>query len=347
MQRKVDFMKITKTFFGKTKHDVDVDLYTIQNTKGSYVNIITYGGAIQSFVVEGVDIVLGLESVADYEVQTVYLGALIGRSGNRIGKGKFTLHDKEYTLAVNNGPNHLHGGLEGFDKKVWTAEVWEDGLHLHYTSHDGEEGYPATLEMEVVYALSEADGLSIHYFAKADGDTICNPTNHCYFNLSGHDAGNLEGHEVQIFADAITECDENTLPTGKVVSVAGSPFDFREKHNLLERIADDNEQLKFGYGYDHNFVLNESGLRLVAKCSSQKTGLTLEVSTDQVGMQMYTGNYLEMPCKGKGGAEYGFRGAVCFETQGFPDAPNQKEFPSVVLQKGDRYESRTIYHVAR
>ncbi|WP_317854798.1 aldose epimerase family protein [Chakrabartyella piscis] len=340
-------MKITKSEFGTTSQNQGVDRYTITNAKGSYVNILTYGGIVQSFVIDDVDVVLGYDSVAEYEKNTCYFGALIGRCGNRIGGGKFTLNDKEYVLSVNNGPNHLHGGLQGFDKQIWNAQIKGDGLHLTYKSMDGEEGYPATLDVEVVYALDDENGFYIQYKAVTDGDTLCNLTNHSYFNMSGHETGNLEDISVQIFADAITECDANTLPTGKILSVKDTPFDFRKKQPLLSRISEENEQLQFGYGYDHNFVLNGEGMRLVARCDSAKTGLTLEVHTDQVGMQMYTGNYIDENMQGKHGATYGFRSAVCFETQGFPDAVNQKDFPSVVLKKDETYETTTIYHVVK
>lgn len=340
-------MKITKSEFGATKNSLAVDMYTIANARGSYVNILTYGGIVQSFVVGDVDIVLGYDSVAEYEENTCYFGALIGRCGNRIGEGKFTLNNKEYALAVNNGPNHLHGGLEGFDKKIWHAEIKGDGLHLTYKSVDGEEGYPATLDVEVVYALDDENGFYIRYEATADGDTLCNLTNHSYFNMSGHETGDLKDISVQIFADAITECDENTLPTGRILSVQDTPFDFRIKQPILSRITDVNEQLRFGKGYDHNFILNGEGMRLVARCDSAKTGLTLEVHTDQVGMQMYSGNYITPDMEGKNGTIYGFRSAVCFETQGFPDAINHADFPSVVLKKGGTYKTTTIYHVVR
>jgi len=334
---------VEKEFFGSSKDGRLVDRYTLVNSSGTRVSILTFGGIIQSFCFRGIDIVLGFDQVQDYEKQDAYIGAIVGRFANRIGNGVFQLDRKKYYLLKNNGPNHLHGGLDGFNKKIWRAEVNGNALHLYYTSPDGEEGYPGNLEVEVVYYLDEKNCFSVEYKATADQDTIVNLTNHSYFNLNGHGFGSLEQHEVQIFADRFTENDENALPTGKIRDVHGTPMDFRQPNRLLSRIDEDYDQLQFGKGYDHNWIINGEGLRPFAKARGLTSGVTIEVFSDQPGMQMYTANFLNMEIKGKENAFYPVRSGVCFETQGFPDSPNKSQFPSSVLKAGKLYATKTLF----
>lgn len=336
-------MKTWKESFGVTKKGEAVDRWWLENANGTKAAVLTYGATLQSLIFSGTDVVLGFDDMAGYEAQDAYVGAVIGRYANRIGKGHFLLHEKIYELYINNGPNHLHGGKEGFDKKIWRAEGKEDGLHLFYTSPDGEENYPGTLDVEVCYVLNEEDALEICYITKTDKDTVLNLTNHAYFNLSGHGAGSIADHQVRIYADSFTENDAHCLPTGKFLSVDETPMDFREWHGITERIEADDIQLKNGNGYDHNWILNGSGFRKAAEAKSDTTGIRMETWTDQPGMQFYTANYLTPEKVGKDGAEYHPREAFCFETQNFPDAPNHGGFPSAVLKAGEVYERKTVY----
>lgn len=340
-------MKLWKEPFGITPSGQAVERWWLENQNGTKAAVLTYGATLQSLLFANTDIVLGFEDMEGYLKQDGYVGAVIGRFANRIGAGRFTLNQKTYQLAVNNGPNHLHGGNEGFDKKLWQAEGKEDGLHLSYTSPDGEEQYPGTLKTEVCYYLDEADGLSIEYHAISDADTILNLTNHAYFNLNGHDAGNLEGHCVQIFADAFTENDADCLPTGRILPVEHTPMDLREMHSILEGLAQEEEQLRRGNGYDHNWVLSGSGFRKAAVAESQTSGITLEAWTDQPGLQFYTANYLIPEKAGKNGAVYQPRCAFCFETQGFPNATSFADFPSPILRAGEIYHRKTLYRIGK
>ncbi len=336
-------MSIWKESFGLSRKGEPVERWWLENGNGTKVAILTYGATLQSLVFGGVDVVLGFDDMDGYEGQDAYVGAVIGRFANRIGEGRFLLNGKTYDLFVNNGPNHLHGGKEGFDKKIWRVEEQADGLHLYYTSLDGEENYPGTLEVEVCYRLDEEDALHIDYTAKTDQDTVVNLTNHAYFNLSGHGAGNLDDQKVRILADHFTENDENCLPTGKILSVAGTPMDFRELQPITARIAQDDVQLKRGNGYDHNWIINGDGLRKCAEAVSETTGIKMETWTDQPGMQFYTANYLTPNKKGKEHMDYCPRGAFCFETQGFPNATAFAHFPSPVLHVDEVYERKTVY----
>ena len=340
-------MKIWKESFGVTKKGEAVERWWLENANGTKAAVLTYGATLQSLLFAGTDVVLGFADMAGYEAQDAYVGAVIGRYANRIGKGRFLLHETIYDLYINNGPNHLHGGKEGFDKKIWRAEEQADGLHLFYTSPDGEENYPGTLDVEVCYALHEEDALEIRYRAVTDKDTVLNLTNHAYFNLSGHGAGSIADHQVRIVADSFTENDMHCLPTGKFLPVDGTPMDFREWHSIIERMEADDMQLKNGNGYDHNWVLNGNGFRRAAEAKSDTTGISMETWTDQPGMQFYTANYLTPEKAGKDGADYHPRGAFCFETQGFPDAPNHGGFPSAVLKAGEVYERKTVYAFGR
>ena len=270
----------------------------------------------------------------------------ICRFANRIGKGRFVLNGVEYELYCNDGANHLHGGKEGFDKKVWTADVEDDALCMRYTSPNGEEGYPGTLCTEVRYRLDDKNRFCVEYQAVCDTDTVLNLTNHSYFNLNGHDAGTLEQHKVQILADFYTENNNECLPTGVIATVEGTPMDFREPHEIMERIDADFVQLKNGSGYDHNWIPNGYQKDMVRKCAEavgEETGIRMAVYSDQPGVQFYSGNFLDGIVKGKNGTVYGRRSGFCFETQGFPNATAYGHFPSAVLRQGEWFRSQTIF----
>ena len=339
--------KLWKEPFGMTKKGKPVERWWMENGSGTRAAVLTYGATLQSLIFQGTDVALGFDTMAGYEGQDAYVGAVIGRYANRIGGGSFTLHGRTYDLFINNGPNHLHGGKEGFDKKIWRAEGRMDGLHLFYTSPDGEENYPGRLEVEVCYSLDEEDGLQIAYRAVSDQDTVVNLTNHAYFNLSGHGYGRIDDQEIRILGDCFTENDENCLPTGRILPVEGTPMDFRKMQPITARIDLDEEQLNNGSGYDHNWVLRGTGFRQCAEARSHTTGIGMEVYTDQPGMQFYTANFLTPEKAGKDGAEYHPRGAFCLETQGFPNATAHAHFPTPVLQAGEAYERKTRYRLKK
>ena len=313
-------------------------------------SILTYGGAVRSLVVPDrdgnpVDVVLGFDSLEDYQAQTCYIGALIGRYGNRIGGAKFTLNGVEYPLFVNNGPNHLHGGKVGFDKQIWTVESLTDNQAvLSLVSPDGQENYPGTLTVTVTYTLTQ-EGLSIAYRATTDADTLCNLTNHCYFNLSGHNSGVVGEQTISIAAQSYTPTDATSIPTGEIATVEGTPMDLRTPVAMGKHWDDDFVQLTQAAGYDHNWVLDgqPGQLRCVATAHSPATGITMEVHTTTPGMQFYTGNFLDGCPAGKGGAAYANRCGFALETQNFPDAPHHENFPSAVLRPGEVYQEETIY----
>ena len=340
---------IPKQSFGTTKDGQAVDLYTMTNPSGTSVGISTYGGTVQSLTVKSrtgmlSDVVLGFDSLLDYESEHPYFGALIGRYGNRIAKGKFSLNGKDYNLATNNGANHLHGGVKGFSRQVWQSkEVGENALELTYVSKDGEEGYPGKLTAVVRYTLTPANELRIDYTATTDADTVINLTNHSYFNLAGS-ADNLT-HQLEIYADRFTPVDAGLIPTGELRPVAGTPFDFTTPHAIGERIDAKDEQIKLGGGYDHNFVFtkHDGQLNLVAKVTEATSGRVMEVLTTEPAVQFYTGNFLDGSLRGKGARSYGRRAAFCLETQHFPDSPNQPKFPSTVLKAGEIRKSTTVY----
>lgn len=339
-------MEIKKQLFGQTKTGEAVFAFTLKNQAGTKAVILTYGAAVQSLEFAGVDVILGYDTMPDYEAQDKYMGAVAGRFANRIGGGRFQLNGTEYTLCCNDGANHLHGGICGFDKKVWTADVEEDTLCMRYTSPNGEEGYPGTLCTEVRYHLDEENQLQIEYQAICDTDTVLNLTNHSYFNLNGHGSGTLQGQEIQIFADFYTENDTACLPTGVIASVADTPMDFRQPHEILERIDTDFVQLRHAGGYDHNWIPNcyvKEQMRKCAEVYARKSGIRLAVFSDQPGIQFYTGNFLDGIVKGKKGASYPRRSGFCLETQGFPNAPNYGHFPSTVLRQGEWFRSRTVF----
>jgi aldose 1-epimerase len=345
---------LKKESYGKTADGQEVELYTLSNTNGLETEITTYGGIVVSIKVPDRDgkfddVVLGFDSLDGYLKGHPFFGALVGRYGNRIGKAKFTLNGKEYKLAVNNGENSLHGGNKGFDKVVWKAKpvTVKDGvaLELSYLSKDGEEGFPGNLSVKVTYTLTNTNELKIDYSATTDQDTIVNLTNHSYFNLAGQGNGDILAHQLQINADRFTPVDAGLIPTGELRSVKATPLDFTQVAAIGARIGQDDEQLKLGKGYDHNFVLNGKAgtLRLAAKVVEPTTGRVMEVLTTEPGVQLYTANFLDGSLKGKDGKAYGARSAFCLETQHFPDSPNKPDFPTTVLKKGGRYQTTTVF----
>lgn len=336
------------TLWGKTPDGRDVELYALKNARGAEARIMNYGGVVVSLEVpdrQGTmdDIVAGFDKYDDYLKPPPYFGAIIGRYGNRIGNARFRLDGVEYVLAKNDGPNQLHGGTRGFDKRLWQATLLSpQSLELKYLSKDGEEGYPGNLTATVRYTLTDANELKIEYSAVTDKDTVVNLTNHSYFNLAGE--GDILNHEVWINADRFTPVDRGLIPTGELKSVAGTPFDFRKATAIGARIGEKDQQLTFAGGYDHNWVLNRtgSGLELAARVVEPKSGRVMEVLTTEPGLQFYTGNFLDGTLKGKG-RTYTRRSAFCMETQHFPDSPNKPAFPSTVLKPGSTYQSTTVY----
>jgi aldose 1-epimerase len=337
--------------FGKTPDGTPVYLYTLGNTKGMEVKITNYGGIVVSVSVPDKngkisDVVLGFDKLGDYLKGHPYFGAIVGRYGNRIAKGRFTLGGKTYTLATNNNENHLHGGLKGFDKAVWKAEPIRSGegvgLKLNYLSKDGEEGYPGNLDVTVIYTLTRHNELRIEYAATTDKPTVVNLTNHSYFNLGG--AGTILDHELVVNADRFVPVDKGLIPTGQMQIVKGTPMDFTTPEKIGARINQDFEQLKTGGGYDHCYVLNSPGLQnIAAKAFCASSGRLLELFTTEPAVQLYTGNFLDGTLEGKGGQTYKKRSGFCLETEHYPDSPNQPAFPSVVLNPGQKYSTTTIY----
>ncbi len=350
-------MSINKQVFGQTDDGREVHLYTLTHAGGMAVSITEYGATLVSLMVpdrdgKPADVVLGYDKLEDYVAGGHYFGCIVGRYANRIARGRFRQNGTEYRLAVNDGDNHLHGGRFGFGKKVWRCQAFDEsgniGVRLSYLSPDGEEGYPGNLECSVTYTLCPANELRIDYRATTDKPTVVNLTNHAYFNLAGAGSGRILDHELLICADQFTPVDSGLIPTGELKSVAGTPFDFNRPTAIGARIHHDDEQLMFGKGYDHNFVLrrNGTGLCLAASACEPRSGRRLEVSTTQPGLQFYSGNFLEDGLAAKAGHIYGHRGGFCLETQHFPDSPNQPAFPSVVLDQGTSYEHTTVYKFA-
>jgi len=342
----------TSASFGKTADGQEIQLFTLTNAKGMKATISTYGGTLTSLLVPDKDgkisdVVLGFDNAGGYlspefRKSNPYFGALIGRYGNRIAKGKFTVDGKEYQVGVNNNGNSLHGGKLGFDQKIWTAKPGSDGddqtLTLTYLSKDGEEGYPGNLNVTVTYTLTNDNALKIDYAATTDKATPVNLTNHAYFNLALGQSKDVLAHQVTIPADRYTVVNDQLIPTGELKPVKGTPFDFTTPHAIGERIA------QVPGGYDHNWVLNQAtGKHSAATVYEPTTGRTMEVTTDEPGVQFYTGNFLDGSLKGKGGVVYGKHGGFCLETQHFPDSPNQKDFPSTVLKPGETYHTTTSY----
>jgi aldose 1-epimerase len=343
---------ITRQPFGQTKDGAPADLYTLRNRNGVEARISNYGGLVISLKVPDragafADVVLGYDNLADYIKDSPYFGALIGRYGNRIARGKFTLDGHQYTLATNNCPNALHGGLKGFDKVLWEARALTTpegpGLKLRYGSRDGEEGYPGTLSVTAVYTLTEDNALKLEFTATTDQDTVVNLTQHSYFNFAGK--GDILQHQVLIAASRFTPVDSTLIPTGELRPVEGTPFDFRRPTAIGARIGQDDEQLKFGRGYDHNWVVDKppGQLGLMARVFDPSTGRVMEVLSTEPGLQFYSGNFLNGSNKGKGGWVYQFRDGFTMEPQHFPDSPNQPSFPSTVLKPGEVFHSTIIY----
>jgi aldose 1-epimerase len=336
--------------FSKSVDGKQVELYFLKNKNEVKAAITNYGGRIVSLWVPDkngtlTDVTLGYDNLDLYQKPSdPYFGSLIGRYGNRIAKGTFTLDSQQYKLDVNNGVNTLHGGKTGFHARVWDArQIDEKTLELTYVSKDGEEGYPGNLTCKVVYTLTDDNELKIEYTASTDKKTVLNLTNHAYFNLNGEGSGTINDHLLLINANRFTPVDTTLIPTGKLMNVAGTPFDFRKLTPIGSRIDAAHEQLKNGKGYDHNFVLNGSGMKKAATAIGDKSGIQMDVSTTEPGVQFYGGNFLDEKVVGKGGKVYGFRTGFCLETQHFPDSPNQPSFPSTVLKPGDEYKSTTIY----
>ena len=346
---------LPKEPFGKTPDGHAVSLYTLKNASGMEVKITNYGGTIESVKVKDRkgnfdDVVLGFDNVEGYtaKVNTAYFGALIGRYGNRIARGTFSLDGNTYHIPTNDGPNMLHGGTVGFNKRIWDAKdvstADEPALELHYLSPDGEQGFPGNLDVTVRYTLDNKNGLHIDYFAKTDKDTVLNLTNHSYFNLRGAGSATVSTHRISINADRFTPIDSTLIPTGKLENVAGTPLDFRKPMDVGARIGARSEQLKLAKGYDHNFVLNDPGdlNKVAARVTEPTSGRVLEVYTTQPGLQFYSGNFLEGNIRGIGGV-YRHRSALCLETQHFPDSPNHPNFPTTVLHPGEQFHQTTIY----
>jgi aldose 1-epimerase len=343
--------------FGELADGTVVHRYGLANDQGMTVRVLTYGAIVQTIEVPDrrgrpANVVLGFATLDAYvRDNRPYFGAVVGRYANRIANGTFTLDGSTYRLPVNNPPNSLHGGTEGFDKRVWTAEPDRNGdgpgLRLAYQSPDGEMGYPGALAAEVRYSLTRRNELRIDYRATTDAPTVVNLTNHSYFNLAGESAGTITAHELQLDADHYTPTDATQIPTGELAPVAGSPFDFRSPRTIGERIADNHEQLRFGQGYDHNFVLNRPPgsreLLPAARATDPGSGRVLELFTREPGVQFYSGNQLDGTLVGAGGQPYRRHGGFALETQHFPDAPNHPQFPSTVLRPGQVYQTTTTY----
>jgi aldose 1-epimerase len=345
---------ISTSDFGVLPDGRTVTLFTIQSPSGMQMRVTNYGGTIVSLTApdrdgKQEDIVLGYDSLDDYLADSPYFGAIIGRYGNRIGKAEFTLDGETYTLAANNGENHLHGGVVGFDKVLWEAAPFsmgsEHGVVFTYTSPDGEEGYPGTLSAKVTYLLTADNRVMFSYQASTDKATPVNLTQHSYFNLAGPSSDSILDHEMMIAADHFTPIDAGFIPTGEIRSVEGTPFDFRTPTAIGARIDADDEQVKNGLGYDHNFVLSDtdSGLKLAARVYDRTSGRIMEVTTNEPGIQFYAGNFLDGSLTGKGGQVYPYRSGFCLETQHFPDSPNQPTFPTTILRPGELYATQTVY----
>ena len=347
--------RLSSYSFGTLSDGREVNAFVLKNARGMSVQILDLGGVIASIKVPDssgnfADVTTGFDYPQPYLDGAGYMGAIVGRYANRISGGKFSIDGIDYSLAKNNGDNAIHGGLVGFDKKIWDVELLV-GLHdaklkLSTFSPDGEEGYPGRVEVSVTYTLNDQNQLTIDYSATSDKATIINLTNHAYFNLDGHQAGSILEQEVMLNANHFTPIDESSIPTGVILDVAGTPLDFRQRKAIGLDIESEDRQMTFGSGYDHNFVINHSepgSVSLAAEVYSPNSGRVMKVYTDQPGVQFYTGNFLNGTLVGKEGAVYGRRSAFCLETQHFPDSPNKPMFPSTILQPGDQFASRTIF----
>jgi aldose 1-epimerase len=353
MRETKEKLSVKKEAFGKTDDGVEIDQYILTNANGMTAKIMTYGAILVELDVPDRDgkigdVVLGFDNLKDYLAKNPHFGSTVGRVANRIAKGKFTLDGKEYTLAVNNGPNSLHGGLKGFDKKIWKAAPKEASnaaaVELSYVSKDGEEGYPGNLTATVVYTLTNGNALRIDYVATTDKATPVNLTNHSYFNLAGTKSGDILGHELMIAAEKYTPTDDTQIPTGEIKPVKDTPLDFTTPRRIGDRI--DQMKSSPGGGYDHNFVLNSGGKEepgFAARASEPNTGRIMEMFTTEPGVQFYTGNYLDGKLTGRGGVAYKKHAGFCLEAQHFPDSVHQENFPSIILKPGETYHQTTIY----
>lgn len=329
----------------------NISRYNISNSRGMSAEVLNYGAIVSKLLIPDNkgntdDVVLGYDSIDGFVNDNSFQGAIVGRYGNRIAGGKFTIEGREYSVTQNEGPNQLHGGLNGFNKVIWNVEnVDDNSITLSYLSPDGEEGYPGNVKIKVTYKITELNELKILYTGTTDKTTILNPTNHCYFNLTGSTDDTILEHIVYIDADYITRVDDQMIPTGELLEVKGTPMDFNTPRAVGENINEDYEQLILGSGYDHNYVLNNQNgsIRKVAEVFDPKSGRVLEVITDQPGLQFYSGNHLNDIKNGKGNKAYSRRAGLCLEAQGFPDSPNKPHFPSVVLKPGETYKQTTIY----
>lgn len=346
--------RLTQAPFDRTADGQLVDQISLRNGNGLEMKVLTYGGVIMSLRTPDRtgaldDIVLGFDDLKSYVEKSPYFGCLVGRYGNRIAKGRFTLDGKAYTLATNNGVNHLHGGNKGWDKAVWAFEAFQNatgvGVILTHTSNDGDEGYPGTVKAKVTYTLTDKDQLIVDYEATTDKATVINLTQHSYFNLAGAKATDILGHQLMLNAAQYTPVDDTLIPTGQIAPVDGTPFDFRTPTAIGARINDKNEQLTRGKGYDHNFVLTRTGAGLVeaARVVEPVTGRTMTIATTEPGIQFYSGNFLDGTLTGKGGRVYPQRSGFCLETQHYPDSPNRPSFPTTTLRPGETYKTQTVF----
>lgn len=353
-ENKKERNSVTAKQFGKLSDGREVTLYTLRNKAGATVTITNLGAALVSINVpdrKGIlgDVILGHDDAQGYVQDNSYLGFIVGRYGNRIGEGRFSLNGKEYQLDINDGANHLHGGKDGFHRKLWKATINENSviasITMRYFSPDGEQGYPGNVTLDVTYWWNDNNQLTIEYVGTTDEPTILNPTSHGYFNLTGNSKNTILDHELMIVAERYTPVDAELIPTGKLESVEGTPLDFRLSKRIGARINEPFEQLRLGKGYDHNWVLNghDKTVRLAATVYDPQSGRFMEVLTDQPGLQFYSGNFLNGSLTGKGGIAYQYRTALCLEAQHFPDSPNKPGFPSVIVRPGDMYRQTTIY----
>jgi aldose 1-epimerase len=346
---------VRRTDFGHLPDGRSVELFTLVNAHGLEARVMTYGAIITLLRAPDrtgrlEDVVLGFDSLDGYLHDPPFFGAVVGRYANRIARGEFAVDGVTYHLARNNGPNSLHGGARGFDKVLWSGDPFRTdsgtGVTLRYTSRDGEEGYPGTLAVHVTYTLTPDDRLVVDYGATTDKATPINLSQHTYWNLHGAGRGDILDHVLTVDASAFTPVDSTLIPTGEIASVSGTPFDFRSGMRIGARIAATNDQLRFGQGYDHNWVLDRSGgpgLIHAARLADLESGRTLDVSTTEPGVQFYSGNFLDGTITGKGGQVYGRRTGLCLETQHFPDSPNHANFPTTILRPGETYGSRTVF----